>query len=48
MITANYLYIFVFLFLIGFLFMIRPSREGFVRDFRVSANETEHILRRIN
>ena len=47
MITENYLYVFVFVFLIGFLFMIRPSREGFVSDFKISRDETEHILRRI-
>jgi hypothetical protein len=47
MITENYLYVFVFVFLIGFLLMIRPSREGFVSDFKISRDETEHILRRI-
>lgn len=47
-ITENYLHIFVFVFLIGFLFMIRPSREGFVNDFKISGDETEHILRRID
>ncbi|MBT8379491.1 MAG: hypothetical protein KJN64_09685 [Ignavibacteria bacterium] len=46
MITANYLYVFVLVFLIGFLFMIKPSREGFVNDFNVSADESEIILRR--
>jgi len=46
MITENYLYVFVFVFLIGFLLMIRPSREGFVSDFKVSRDETEQILRR--
>jgi len=46
MITENYLYVFVFVFLIGFLFMIRPSREGFVSDFKISGDEAEHVLRR--
>ena len=48
MLTENYLYVFVFVFLIGFLFMIRPSREGFVNDFKIYGDETEHILRRID
>jgi hypothetical protein len=46
MITANYLYVFVFVFLAGFLFMIRPSREGFVKDYNVPAGESEIILSR--
>lgn len=45
-ITENYLYILVFIFLLGFLFMIRPSREGFITDFKISGDDTKHILRR--
>jgi hypothetical protein len=43
-ITGNYLYIVIFIFLIGFMLMIRPSREGFVTDFKISGNDADHIL----
>jgi hypothetical protein len=45
MITANYLYVFVFLFMLGFQFMLRPSREGFISDFDLSPEE-ENLVRK--
>lgn len=45
MLTSNYLYVVVFIFLIGYLIMIRPSRESLVRDLSMNSNESSMILR---
>jgi|SRR3990172_4241083 len=34
--TGNYLYVIVFLFMIGFFILNRPSKEIFVNDFKIS------------
>jgi hypothetical protein len=44
--TANYLYIAVFIFLIGYYLMIRPSGELLVKDMRLNSEESELILRK--
>ena len=44
--TSNYLYLVVFAFLIGFFFMIRSSKENFVRDMKLPNDEVEAVLRR--
>jgi hypothetical protein len=37
-ITGNYLYAIVFLFLLGFFILNRPSKEQFISDFKISEN----------
>lgn len=41
--TSNYLYAIVFLFLVGFFILIRPSKEQFVNDFKISSNQRKII-----
>ncbi|HSL90914.1 MAG TPA: hypothetical protein VK870_16550 [Ignavibacteriaceae bacterium] len=43
--TANYLYVAVFIFVYGFFLFIRPSKEGFVMDMQISGPVKETILR---
>lgn len=43
--TANYLYVAVFIFVFGFFLFNRPSREGFVTDMQITGPEKETILR---
>ena len=45
MVTFNSLYVFVFLFLIGFFIMIRPSRDNFIKDFNITSEDSDIILR---
>jgi len=42
-ITGNYLYAIVFLFMLGFFILIKPTKEEFFRDFRIS-NEQKMML----
>jgi predicted membrane channel-forming protein YqfA (hemolysin III family) len=44
--TANYLYIAVFIFLIGYYLMIRPSGELLIKDMYLNSEESELILRK--
>ena len=41
--TGNYLYAIVFLFLLGYLILIKPSKEQFIRDLKIS-NEQDKIF----
>lgn len=43
--TAEYLYIVVFIFVFGFFLFNRPSKEGFVTDMQVTGPVKESILR---
>ena len=43
--TANYLYVIVFILVFGFFLFNRPSKEGFVIDMQVSGPVKEAILR---
>jgi predicted membrane channel-forming protein YqfA (hemolysin III family) len=45
MITADYLYIAVFIFLFGYFFLMKPSKESFIRDMRLSSEESDRILK---
>ena len=38
-ITGNYLYAIVFLFMLGFFILIKPSKEQFFRDFKISDDQ---------
>lgn len=38
-ITGNYLHAIVFLFMLGFFILIRPSKEQFFNDFKISSEQ---------
>ena len=38
-ITGNYLHAIIFLFMLGFLILIKPSKEQFFRDFKISDDQ---------
>jgi hypothetical protein len=44
-ITGNYLYAIVFLFLLGFFFLNRPSKEQFINDFKISENHKNFFIK---
>lgn len=43
LITGSYFYIIVFLFLIGFIVLVRPSKENFINDFKVNGIDKNSI-----
>ena len=45
MITADYLYIAVFIFLFGYFFLMKPSKESFIRDVRLNSEQSDLILK---
>ena len=45
MLTSNYLYVAVFIFLFGYFFLMKPSKESLVRDMRLNSAESEIILK---
>ena len=45
MLTSNYLYIAVFIFLFGYFFLMKPSKESLIQDMRLSSEESELILK---
>jgi hypothetical protein len=44
MLTSNYLYVAVYIFLFGYFFLMRPSKESLVRDMRLNSEESDLIL----
>lgn len=46
MLTSNYLYIVVFVFLFGYMFLIKPSKESLIHDMRLNSEESDLILKR--
>lgn len=44
MVTSNYLYIVVFILLIGYFILMRPSKESLVRDMHLKSEESDLIL----
>ena len=46
MLTSNYLYIAVYIFLLGYFFLMRPSKESLVQDMRLNSVESDIILER--
>jgi hypothetical protein len=38
-ITGNYLYAIVFLFMLGYFFLIKPTKEQFIKDFKISSDQ---------
>jgi hypothetical protein len=45
MLTSNYLYIAVFIFLFGYFFLMKPSKESLIQDMRLSSEESDLILK---
>ena len=43
LLTGNYFYVIVFLFLIGFIILVRPSKENFINDFKVDGIDKKSI-----
>lgn len=43
LLTGNYFYVIVLLFLIGFIVFVRPSKENFINDFQVEGIEKNSI-----
>ena len=44
MLTSNYLYIAVFIFLLGYFYMLRPSRQSLINDLQLNSQEKDLIL----
>ena len=44
MLTSNYLYVAVYIFLFGYFFLTRPSKESLIRDMRLNSEESDLIL----
>ena len=45
MVTSNYLYVVVVIFMLGYLFMLKPSKESLVRDLQLNSAESDIILK---
>ena len=45
MLTSNYLYVAVFVFLLGYFFLMKPTKESLIRDMRLNSDESDLILR---
>ena len=43
--TSNYFYIVVVIFLLGYFFMLKPSRESFIGDMRLKSEESDIIFK---
>jgi len=43
--TSNYLYLVVFIFLLGYFFLLRPSAESLIKDMRLNSEESDSILK---
>jgi len=46
MLTSNYLYVAVFIFLFGYLVLMRPSIESLIKDMRLNSEESDLVIRR--
>lgn len=44
--TSDYFYVVVFIFLFGYFILIKPSAESLVRDLQFRSDESEILLRR--
>jgi len=45
MLTSNYLYVAVFIFLLGYFFLMKPSKESLIRDMQLNSDESDLILK---
>jgi hypothetical protein len=44
MFTGNHLYSAVFIFLIGYFFLVKPSKENFVSEMKLNSNDANQLL----
>ncbi len=45
LLTSNYLYIVVYIFLFGYFFLMKPTKESLIRDMRLNSDESDLILK---
>ena len=45
LLTSNYLYTVVFIFLIGYFILMRPSKESLIREMHLNSEESDLILK---
>jgi len=45
MFSSHYIYIVVFIFLVGYYILLRPTRESLINDMRLNSEESDLILR---
>lgn len=45
LLTSNYLYTVVFMFLIGYFILMRPSKESLIREMHLNSEESDLILK---
>ena len=45
MVTSNYFYLVVFVFLFGYFIFLKPSKESLVRDLQLKSDESDLLLR---
>lgn len=45
MLTSNYLYVAVFVFLFGYFILMRPSKESLIRDMHLNSDESDLIFK---
>jgi uncharacterized membrane protein YdcZ (DUF606 family) len=45
MLTSNYLYAAVFIFLFGYFFLMKPSKESLIQDMCLNSEESDLILK---
>lgn len=45
LLTSNYLYTVVFIFLIGYFILMRPSKESLIREMHLNGEESDLILK---
>jgi len=43
--TSNYIYVVVFIFLFGYFLLMRPSTESLIRDMRLNSEESDLLLK---
>jgi len=44
MLTGNYLYLAVFIFLIGYFFLVKPSKENFSSEMKLNSTDAQELL----
>lgn len=44
MLTGNHLYSAVFIFLIGYFFLVKPSKENFVSEMKINSTDAHELL----
>jgi len=45
LLTSNYLYVAVYIFLFGYFFLMKPTKESLIRDMHLNSDESDLILK---